>query len=140
MPHLKLRDGAELFYKDWGNSKGQIVTFSQGWPLSSDNWENEMFYLANQGYRVLAHDRRGHGRSTQTWDGNNINTDVDGFEELFAHLKVKDTVISGHSHGGGEVTHYLGKHSTSLSPIPVQTPTRAPKALQHFYRGWNFCS
>ncbi|KAL2404121.1 Non-heme haloperoxidase [Exophiala dermatitidis] len=69
MPYLKLRDGAELFYKDWGNPQGPIVTFSHGWPLSSDNWENQMMYLADHGYRVVAHDRRGHGRSTQTWHG-----------------------------------------------------------------------
>ncbi|KAJ5106724.1 hypothetical protein N7456_003399 [Penicillium angulare] len=112
MPHLKLRDGAELFYKDWGNPNGSIVIFSHGWPLSSDNWENQMFYLADQGYRVIAHDRRGHGRSTQTWHGNNMDTFVDDLEELFSYLKVKDAVMVGHSHGGGEVTHYLGKHGT----------------------------
>uniref|UniRef100_A0A060SYR9 ARAD1A19206p n=1 Tax=Blastobotrys adeninivorans TaxID=409370 RepID=A0A060SYR9_BLAAD len=112
MPYLKLRDGAELFYKDWGNPKGEVVTFSHGWPLSSDNWENQMMYLADQGYRVIGHDRRGHGRSTQTWDGNNMDTFVDDLEELFEHLKVKDAVMVGHSHGGGEVTHYLGKHGT----------------------------
>lgn len=113
MPYLKLRDGAELFYKDWGNPGGAIVTFSHGWPLSSDNWENQMLYLAEHGYRVIAHDRRGHGRSTQTWDGNNMDTFVDDLEELFAFLKVKDAVMVGHSHGGGEVTHYLGKNGTS---------------------------
>ncbi|OJJ61448.1 hypothetical protein ASPSYDRAFT_43376 [Aspergillus sydowii CBS 593.65] len=112
MPYLKLRDGAELFYKDWGNPKGPIVTFSHGWPLSSDNWEAQMFHLASNGYRVIGHDRRGHGRSTQTWDGNNMETFVDDLEELFAHLNVQDAVMVGHSHGGGEVTRYLGKHST----------------------------
>ncbi|KAG7928587.1 hypothetical protein KL925_001887 [Ogataea polymorpha] len=112
MPFLKLRDGAELFYKDWGNADGEIVTFSHGWPLSNDNWENQMVFLANKGYRVIAHDRRGHGRSTQTWDGNNMETFVDDLEELFKHLQVKDAVMVGHSHGGGEVTHYLGKHGT----------------------------
>ncbi|KAJ5086827.1 hypothetical protein NUU61_008134 [Penicillium alfredii] len=112
MPYLKLRDGAELFYKDWGNPNGQIVTFSHGWPLSSDNWENQMVFLAEQGYRVIAHDRRGHGRSTQTWQGNNMEKFVDDLEELFEHLKVKDAMMVGHSHGGGEVTRYLGKHGT----------------------------
>lgn len=112
MPYLKLRDGAELFYKDWGNPKGEIVTFSHGWPLSSDNWDSQLLYLGDKGYRVIAHDRRGHGRSSQTWDGNNIDTFADDLEELFEHLKVKDAVIVGHSHGGGEVTHYLGKHGT----------------------------
>ncbi|RAO73356.1 uncharacterized protein BHQ10_009368 [Talaromyces amestolkiae] len=112
MPFLKLRDGAELFYKDWGDPNRPIVTFSHGWPLSSDNWENQMVFLADRGYRVIAHDRRGHGRSTQTWDGNNMDNFVDDLEELFASLKVKDAVMIGHSHGGGEVTHYLGKHGT----------------------------
>jgi pimeloyl-ACP methyl ester carboxylesterase len=112
MPYLKLRDGAELFYKDWGNPKGPIVTFSHGWPLSSDNWENQMAFLADNGFRTIAHDRRGHGRSTQTWDGNNMDTFVDDLLELFEHLGVKDAVMVGHSHGGGEVTHFLGKHGT----------------------------
>lgn len=112
MPYLTLRDGAELFYKDWGNPNGAIVTFSHGWPLSSDNWESQMMYLGGHGYRVIAHDRRGHGRSSQTWNGNNMDNFVDDLEELFAHLKVKDAVMVGHSHGGGEVTRYLGKHGT----------------------------
>ncbi|KAL6853045.1 hypothetical protein ACO1O0_007596 [Amphichorda felina] len=113
MPYLRLRDGADLFYKDWGNPNGQIVTFSHGWPLSSDSWENQMFFLANRGYRVIAHDRRGHGRSSQTWDGNNMDNFVDDLDELFHHLDVKNAMMVGHSHGGGEVTHYLGKHGTS---------------------------
>jgi pimeloyl-ACP methyl ester carboxylesterase len=112
MPYIKLRDGGELFYKDWGNPTGPIVTFSHGWPLSSDNWENQMVFLAEKGYRVIAHDRRGHGRSTQTWDGNNMDSFVDDLEELFKHLNVKDAMMVGHSHGGGEVAHYLGKHGT----------------------------
>ncbi|KAJ6111227.1 hypothetical protein N7486_003462 [Penicillium sp. IBT 16267x] len=99
--------------KDWGNPNGAIVTFSHGWPLSSDNWENQMAYLADQGFRVIAHDRHGRGRSTQTWDGNIMNTFVDDLEELFEHLQVKDAVIVGHSHGGGEVARYLGKRGTS---------------------------
>jgi non-heme chloroperoxidase len=113
MPYLKLRDGAELFYKDWGNPSGPVVTFSHGWPLSSDNWESQMVFLANQGYRCIGHDRRGHGRSTQTWDGNNMDTFVDDLKELFEHLDIKDAVMIGHSHGGGEVTRFLGKHGTS---------------------------
>jgi pimeloyl-ACP methyl ester carboxylesterase len=113
MPYLKLRDGAELFYKDWGNPTGQVVTFSHGWPLSSDNFENQMFFLAENGYRVIAHDRRGHGRSTQTWQGNNMETFVDDLKELFDHLNINDAVMVGHSHGGGEVTRFLGKFGTS---------------------------
>ncbi|PNP75739.1 hypothetical protein FNYG_10927 [Fusarium nygamai] len=113
MPYLKLRDGAELFYQDWGNPLGQIVTFSHGWPLSSDNWEGQMIFLVDQGYRVIAHDRRGHGRSTQTWEGNNMDAFVDDLLELFEHLNVKDAMMVGHSHGGGEVTRFLSKHGTS---------------------------
>lgn len=113
MPLLKLRDGAELFYKDWGNPNGQIVTFSHGWPLSSDNWENQMVFLADRGYRVIAHDRRGHGRSTQTWHGGNMDTFVDDLKELFEHLNVNNAMMVGHSQGGGEVTRFLGKHGTS---------------------------
>ncbi|PLB37068.1 alpha/beta fold hydrolase [Aspergillus candidus] len=132
MPYLKLRDGAELFYKDWGNPSGQIVTFSHGWPLSSDNWENQMVFLADQGYRVIAHDRRGHGRSTQTWNGGNMDTFVDDLKELFEYLDIKGAMMVGHSHGGGEVTHFLGKHGTSrankavlvgaVPPLMVKTP------------------
>ncbi|KAL4807989.1 Alpha/Beta hydrolase protein [Aspergillus unguis] len=135
MPYLTLRDGAELFYKDWGNRNGDIVTFSHGWPLSSDNWENQMVFLAEQGYRVIAHDRRGHGRSTQTWDGNDMDTFVDDLQELFQHLHVHDAMMVGHSHGGGEVTHFLGKHGTSrvkkavlvgaVPPLMVKTAQNA---------------
>ncbi|KAL2848186.1 alpha/beta fold family hydrolase [Aspergillus pseudoustus] len=147
MPYLKLRDGAELFYKDWGNANGATVTFSHGWPLSSDNWETQMMFLAEQGYRVIAHDRRGHGRSTQTWDGNNMDTFVDDLEELFAHLKVSDAVMVGHSHGGGEVTRYLGKHGTrrfrkavlvgAVPPLMVKTgdnPEGTDKAVFDSFR------
>lgn len=135
MPFLELRDGAQLFYKDWGNPNGSNVTFSHGWPLSSDNWENQMVFLADRGYRVIAHDRRGHGRSTQTWTGNNMDTFVDDLEELFKHLNVKDAMMVGHSHGGGEVTHYLGKHGTgrfkkavlvgAIPPLMMKTSTNA---------------
>ena len=135
MPHLKLRDGAELFYKDWGNPKGDIATFSHGWPLSSDDFENQMFFMANQGYRVIAHDRRGHGRSTQTWDGGNMETFVDDLQELFEHLDIKNAMMVGHSHGGGEVTRFLGKHGTSrvkkavligaVPPLMVKTASNA---------------
>lgn len=135
MPYLKLRDGADLFYKDWGNPKGHIVTFSHGWPLSSDNWENQMVFLADRGYRVIAHDRRGHGRSAQTWDGNNMDTFVDDLYELFEHLDIQDAMMVGHSHGGGEVTHFLGKHGTSrvkkavlvgaVPPLMVKTSVNA---------------
>lgn len=113
MPYLKLRDGAELFYKTWGNPAGPVITFSHGWPLSSDNWEVQMLFFASKGYYCIAHDRRGHGRSTQTWDNNNIDSFADDLLELFEHLNIQDAVMVGHSHGGGEVTHFLGKHGSS---------------------------
>ncbi|KAF5015585.1 hypothetical protein F66182_13030 [Fusarium sp. NRRL 66182] len=133
MPFLKLRDGAELFYKDWGNPNGPIVTFSHGWPLSSDNWENQMAFLADHGYRVIAHDRRGHGRSTQTWDGNNMDSFVDDVEELFAFLKVKNAVMVGHSHGGGEVAHYLAKYGTGRFKKAVLVGAVAPLMVKTSY-------
>ena len=130
MPYLKLRDGAELFYKDWGNPKGPIVTFSHGWPLSSDNWETQMNFLGEAGYRVIGHDRRGHGRSTQTWHGNNMDTFVDDLLELFEHLDIKDAVMIGHSHGGGEVARFLGKHGTSRVKKAVLVGAVAPLLLK----------
>lgn len=113
MPYLTLKDGTELFYKDWGNPKGQVVTFSHGWPLSSDNWENQMAFLAERGYRVVGHDRRGHGRSGQPWTGNNMDTFTDDLLQLFEHLNLKDVTMVGHSHGGGEVARFISRHGTS---------------------------
>ncbi|CAL5871848.1 uncharacterized protein PFLUO_LOCUS6101 [Penicillium psychrofluorescens] len=113
MPYLKLRDGSDLFYKEWGNPNGDTVTFSHGWPLSSDSFENQMAFLADQGYRVIAHDRRGHGRSAQTWHGNNMDSFVDDLQELFEHLNVHNAMMVGHSQGGGEVARFLGKYGTS---------------------------
>ena len=138
MPFLKLRDNAELFYQDWGNPKGEIVTFSHGWPLSSDNWESQMIFLVEKGYRVIAHDRRGHGRSTQNWTDHNMEIYVDDLKELFEHLNIKDATMVGHSHGGGEVTRFLGKHGTSrvkkailvgaVPPLMLKTPSN-PEGL-----------
>ncbi|WP_129990808.1 alpha/beta fold hydrolase [Rahnella sp. CFA14(1/10)] len=108
---LKLKDGTQLFYKDWGS--GQPVVFSHGWPLSSDAFEDQMLFLANRGYRVIAHDRRGHGRSSQTWEGNNMDQYGDDMAELTAHLDLKDAIHVGHSTGGGEVARYIGRHGTS---------------------------
>ena len=130
MPYLQLRDGAELFYKDWGNPGGPVVTFSHGWPLSCDNWENQMVFLGDAGYRVIGHDRRGHGRSTQTWHGNNMETFVDDLLELFEHLDVRDAVMVGHSHGGGEVARFLGKHGTSRVKKAVLVSAVPPLLLK----------
>jgi non-heme chloroperoxidase len=104
------KDGTELYYKDWG--EGQPVTFSHGWPLSSDAWEAQMFFLASHGYRCIAHDRRGHGRSSQPWHGNDMNTYADDLAELMNHLDLKQVTMVGHSTGGGEVARYIGRHGT----------------------------
>lgn len=104
-------NGAELFYKDWGN--GQPVVFSHGWPLNSDAFEDQMFYLASRGYRCIAHDRRGHGRSSQPWEGNDMDTYADDLSDLMDKLNLKDAVLVGHSTGGGEVARYIGRHGTS---------------------------
>ncbi|MET1162950.1 MAG: alpha/beta hydrolase [Pseudoxanthomonas sp.] len=104
------KDGTQLYYKDWGT--GPIVTFSHGWPLTADAWEAQMFHLASNGFRCIAHDRRGHGRSSQPWNGNEMDTYADDLAELFAHLDVKDAVVIGHSTGGGEVARYIGRHGT----------------------------
>lgn len=112
MPYITVKDGTEIYYKDWGNRSGRVVLFSHGWPLSSDDWENQMFFLANKGYRVIAHDRRGHGRSSQPWDGNDMDTYTDDLHELFKKLDLSDVVMVGHSTGGGEVARFLGRHGT----------------------------
>ncbi|PVH97857.1 non-heme chloroperoxidase [Periconia macrospinosa] len=106
MPYLSLQDGVRLFYKDWGNPTGQPVFFSHGWPLNSDNWETQMNFLGNQGYRVIAHDRRGHGRSDQPWHGNNVDTWADDIAQLFSHLDLTDVTLVGHSTGGGDLVRF----------------------------------
>ncbi|WP_409285925.1 alpha/beta fold hydrolase [Pseudomonas protegens] len=104
------RDGTELYYKDWGS--GQPVVFSHGWPLSADSWESQMLFLADHGYRVIAHDRRGHGRSSQPWHGNDMDTYADDLAQLIEHLDLQDAVLLGFSTGGGEVARYIGRHGT----------------------------
>jgi non-heme chloroperoxidase len=111
MSTFKTRDGTEIFYKDWG--KGKPVVFSHGWPLSADAWDAQMVFLGEHGYRVIAHDRRGHGRSTQTWSGNDMDTYADDLADLIDSLDLKDAAIVGHSTGGGEVARYIGRHGTS---------------------------
>ncbi len=112
MSYITTKDGTQLYYKDWGPKEGEIVTFSHGWPLSADAWEAQMFFLASQGYRCIAHDRRGHGRSSQPWDGNDMDQYADDVAELFEKLDVKGAVMVGHSTGGGEVARYIGRHGT----------------------------
>lgn len=113
MPYITVKDGTQIYYKDWGNKDAQPVVFSHGWPLSSDDWENQMFFLASKGYRAIAHDRRGHGRSSQPWDGNDMDTYADDLNELFETLDLKKVMMVGHSTGGGEVARFLGRHGSS---------------------------
>lgn len=111
MPTITTKDGTQIYYKDWGH--GQPVVFSHGWPLSSDAWEDQMIFLADRGYRCIAHDRRGHGRSSQPWEGNEMDTYADDLAELVAALDLKDAIHVGHSTGGGEVARYIGRHGIS---------------------------
>ncbi|MCE9658831.1 MAG: alpha/beta hydrolase [Burkholderiales bacterium] len=110
MSVVKTKDGTEIFYKDWGT--GQPIVFSHGWPLTADDWDNQMFFFLEKGFRVIAHDRRGHGRSSQTWQGNEMDTYADDLAALTEALDLKDAVHIGHSTGGGEVARYLGRHGT----------------------------
>lgn len=130
MPYLTVKDGTEIYYKDWGSQSAQPVVFSHGWPLSSDDWENQMFFLANQGYRVIAHDRRGHGRSSQPWDGNDMDTYTDDLNELFEKLDLKNAMMVGHSTGGGEVARFLGRHGTSRVSRAVLVGAVTPGILK----------
>ncbi|MBN3830285.1 alpha/beta hydrolase, partial [Burkholderia sp. Ac-20384] len=108
---FKSGDGTEIFYKDWG--QGTPVVFSHGWPLTSDAWDAQMLFFGHRGYRVIAHDRRGHGRSAQPWDGNDMDTYADDLAALLEHLDVRGAMLVGHSTGGGEVAHYIGRHGTA---------------------------
>ena len=136
MSFVKTKDGIEIFYKDWG--KGQPIVFSHGWPLSSDDWDAQMLFFLNQGYRVIAHDRRGHGRSSQVADGHDMDHYADDLAAVTAHLDLKNVIHVGHSTGGGEVVHYLARHGESrvskaaiisaVPPLMVQT-TANPKGL-----------
>src|SRR5579864_2256540 len=110
MSTITTKDGTEIFYKDWG--KGRPVVFSHGWPLSADAWDAQMLFLGSKGFRVIAHDRRGHGRSAQTWDGNDMDTYADDLAALIERLDLKNAIHVGHSTGGGEVTRYIGRHGT----------------------------
>ena len=126
---ITMKDGTKVYYKDWG--KGQPVVFSHGWPLSSDAWEDQMVFLGAHGYRCISHDRRGHGRSDQTWNGNDMNTYADDLAELVEKLELKNVIHIGHSTGGGEVARYIGRHGTkrvakavligSVTPLMLKT-------------------
>jgi non-heme chloroperoxidase len=110
MGNITMSDGTQIYYKDWGS--GQPVVFSHGWPLTSDAWEDAMFFLASNGYRCIGFDRRGHGRSSQPWNGNDLDTYADDLAALTEHLDLKNAIHVGHSTGGGEVTRYIGRHGT----------------------------
>jgi non-heme chloroperoxidase len=110
MPYITVKDGTQIYYKDWGS--GPVVTFSHGWPLSSDAWEAQMLFLAERGFRCVAHDRRGHGRSSQPWNGNEMDTYADDLLALFEHLDLKHATMVGHSTGGGEVARFIGRHGS----------------------------
>jgi non-heme chloroperoxidase len=124
------QDGVTIYFKDWG--RGQPIVFSHGWPLSADDWDAQMMFFLNHGYRVIAHDRRGHGRSTQTQDGHDMDHYADDLAAVMAHLDIKNAVHVGHSTGGGEAAHYIGRHGESrvakavlisaVPPIMVKTP------------------
>jgi non-heme chloroperoxidase len=140
MATITTTDGTKIFYKDWGT--GQPIVFSHGWPLSADDWDGQMLYFGNLGYRVIAHDRRGHGRSDQTSGGNDMDTYADDLAELFQKLDLKDAIMVGHSTGGGEVARYLGRHGTkrvakaalisAITPLMLKTeknPLGTPVAV-----------
>ena len=128
MPTITTKDGAQIFYKDWGS--GQPIVFSHGWPLSADNWDGQMLFFGQRGYRVIAHDRRGHGRSTQTWDGNEMNTYSDDLAALTEKLDLKNAIHVGHSTGGGEVARYIGRHGTKRVSMAVLISAVPPLMLK----------
>jgi non-heme chloroperoxidase len=133
MNTITTKDKTQLYFKDWGHPDGKPVVFSHGWPLSADAWDPQMFHLASKGYRCIAHDRRGHGRSSQPWNGNDMDTYADDLAELLKTLDLRDATLVGHSTGGGEVARYIGRHGTArvskavlvsaVPPIMAKTPS-----------------
>jgi non-heme chloroperoxidase len=128
MGTITTKDGTQIFYKDWGS--GQPVVFSHGWPLSADAWDGQMLFLAERGFRVVAHDRRGHGRSSQPWNGNDMDTYADDLFALVQALELDDAVHVGHSTGGGEVARYIGRHGTSRVAKAVLVDAVPPLMLK----------
>jgi non-heme chloroperoxidase len=128
MPYITTLDGTEIYYKDWGT--GQPVVFSHGWPLSSDAWDDQMLFLASHGFRCIAHDRRGHGRSSQPWDGNEMNIYADDLAALVKTLHLTDVIHVGHSTGGGEVARYIGRHGSSRVAKAVLISAIPPMLLK----------
>jgi non-heme chloroperoxidase len=144
MPTITTKDGVTIFYKDWGT--GQPIVFSHGWPLSADDWDNQMMFFLNRGYRVIAHDRRGHGRSSQPGTGHDMDHYADDLAALTVHLDLKNAIHVGHSTGGGEVTHYLGRHGESrvakavlisaVPPLMVKTPANPAGTPKEVFDGF----
>ena len=140
MGYVTTKDGVDIFYKDWGPQDAQVLFFHHGWPLSSDDWDTQLLFFLGQGYRVVAHDRRGHGRSSQVWDGHDMDHYADDVAEVVKHLNIKNAIHIGHSTGGGEVVHYIARHGegnvakavlvSAVPPLMVQTennPEGLPK-------------
>lgn len=147
MSAITTRDNVEIYYKDWGPKDGAVVILSHGWPLNSDSWENQAFFLANNGYRVITHDRRGHGRSSQPWDGIDMDHYADDLAQLIEALDLRDVSLFGFSTGGGEIARYVGRHGTSrvaklglISAVPplmmktAQNPGGLPKEVFDGFR------
>src|SRR5688572_1288450 len=143
--YITTPDGMQLYYKDWGPKNGAVVTFSHGWPLSSDSFESQMIFLAEKGYRVVAHDRRGHGRSSQPWTGNDMDHYADDLATVIETLNLKDVTVVGFSTGGGEVARYIGRHGTSrvkkavligaVPPLMLKTPDNLTGVPLEVYDG-----
>ncbi|EMI6705811.1 alpha/beta hydrolase [Enterobacter hormaechei subsp. steigerwaltii] len=142
MGYVTTRDGVEIFYKDWGPKDGQVIFFHHGWPLSSDDWDAQMLFFVNKGFRVVAHDRRGHGRSEQVWDGHDMDHYADDVAAVVEHLNVQGAMHVGHSTGGGEVVRYIARHGedkvskavliSAVPPLMVKTdnnPQGTPKSV-----------
>lgn len=145
MSTITTKDGTRIYFKDWGDPRGEPVVFSHGWPLSSDAWESQMMFLAERGFRCIAHDRRGHGRSDQPWNGNDMDTYADDLAELVRQLELPKAVHVGHSTGGGEVARYIGRHGTdrvvgavlvgAVPPIMVRTEANPGGLPLEFFDG-----
>ena len=142
MAYVTTKDGVEIFYKDWGPRDAQVLFFHHGWPLSSDDWDVQLLFFLNEGFRVVAHDRRGHGRSSQVWDGHDMDHYADDVAAVVQHLGIKNAIHIGHSTGGGEVAHYIARHGeenvakavlvSAVPPIMVKTsnnPDGLPKEV-----------
>ncbi|EHU2145078.1 alpha/beta fold hydrolase [Acinetobacter baumannii] len=142
MGYVTTKDGVDIFYKDWGPRDAQVLFFHHGWPLSSDDWDTQLLFFLEQGYRVVAHDRRGHGRSSQVWDGHDMDHYADDVAEVVKHLNIKNAIHIGHSTGGGEVVRYIARHGqenvakavlvSAVPPLMVQTennPEGLPKEV-----------